>query len=97
MSMPCWGVTVCTDGSVVCGQTYYRTIEHDVLCEDCALFEELVCVREDLTVEVQRDRLLVRRDTAEVTAAPSRGSGLPSRAILNRLRQVRRLNVIASC
>jgi hypothetical protein len=41
------------------GQTYYLTIEQGVLCEDCALSEGVVPVREDLAVELKRDRLLV--------------------------------------
>ena len=48
------------------GQTYYLTIDYEVLCVDCALGEELIRVREDLAVEVNRDRLLVRRGEAEV-------------------------------
>jgi hypothetical protein len=39
----------------------YLTIEFEVLCEDCALSEGLIRVREDPAVEVKRDRLLVRR------------------------------------
>jgi hypothetical protein len=41
------------------GDTYYLTIAQDVLCADCALVEEIIRVRDDLAVEVQRDRLLV--------------------------------------
>ncbi len=48
------------------GQTYYLTIEDEVLCEDCALDEKVIRVREDLAVEVKRDRLLLRRGEAEV-------------------------------
>jgi hypothetical protein len=43
------------------GQTYYLTIEYEVLCADCALDEGSIRVREDLAVEVKRDRLLVQR------------------------------------
>ena len=38
------------------GQTYYLTIEGIVHCEDCALSEGVIRVREDLIVEVMRDR-----------------------------------------
>ena len=37
------------------GQTYYLTIEGIVHCEDCALSEGVIRVREDLAVEVKRD------------------------------------------
>jgi hypothetical protein len=51
------------------GQTYYLTIEHEVLCADCALdapsmmpsSRGVIRVREDLAVEVRSDRLLIRR------------------------------------
>jgi hypothetical protein len=36
------------------GQTYYLTIEHEVLCADCALVDEVIRVRDDLAVEVKR-------------------------------------------
>ena len=52
------------------GQTYYLTIEHDVLCADCALVDEIIRVRDDLAVEVKRDRLLVRRGETEVEVFP---------------------------
>ena len=52
------------------GQTYYLTIEHEVLCADCALDEGVIRVREDLAVEVKRDRLLVQRGKAEVEVFP---------------------------
>jgi hypothetical protein len=42
------------------GQTYYLTIEQEVLCADCALDEGVIRVREDLAIEVKHDRLLVR-------------------------------------
>jgi hypothetical protein len=48
------------------GQAYYLTIEDEVLCADCALDEGVIRVREDLAVEVRRDRLLVQRGKAEV-------------------------------
>jgi hypothetical protein len=48
------------------GRTYYLTIEQEVLCADCALDEGIIRVREDLAVEVRRDRLVVRRGEAEV-------------------------------
>ena len=47
-------------------QTYYLTIEGVVHCEDCALSEGVVRVREDLAVKVKRDWLLVQRGKAEV-------------------------------
>ena len=37
-----------------------------MLCEDCALSEGVIRVREDLAVEVKRDRLLIRRGQVEV-------------------------------
>jgi hypothetical protein len=52
------------------GQTYYLTIEHEVLCADCALDEGVIRVRDDLAVEVKRDRLLVRRGEAGVEVLP---------------------------
>ena len=52
------------------GQTYYLTIEHEVLCADCALDEGVIRVRDDLAVEVKRDRLLVRRGEAEMVVFP---------------------------
>ena len=42
------------------GQTYYLTIEGIVHSEDCALSEGVIRVREDLAVEIRRDRLLIR-------------------------------------
>ena len=48
------------------GQTYHLTIEFEVLCVDCALSEGLIRVREDLAVEVRRDRLLIQRGKTEV-------------------------------
>ena len=52
------------------GQTYYLTIENMVHCEDCALSERVIRVREDLAVEVKRDRLLIQRGKAEVEVFP---------------------------
>jgi hypothetical protein len=52
------------------GQTYYLTIEHEVLCADCALDEGVIRVREDLAVEVKRDRLSIQRGRAEVEVFP---------------------------
>jgi hypothetical protein len=52
------------------GQTYYLTIEHEVLCADCALDEKVIRVRDDLAIEVKRDRLVVRRGKAEVEVFP---------------------------
>jgi hypothetical protein len=52
------------------GQIYHLTIEHEVLCEDCALDERVVRVREDLAVEVKRDQLLIQRGEAEVEVFP---------------------------
>jgi hypothetical protein len=45
-------------------------MEHEVLCADCALVAEVIRVREDLAIEVKRDRLLVRRGEAEVEVFP---------------------------
>lgn len=39
------------------GQTYYLTIEQEVLCADCALDEGVIRVRDDRAVAVKRDRL----------------------------------------
>jgi hypothetical protein len=47
------------------GQIYYLTIEHEVLCADCALDEGVIRVREDLAVEVME-------------TLPSRALWLPS-------------------
>ena len=52
------------------GQTYYLTMEYEVLCADCALDECVIRVREDLAVEVKSDRLLVRRGEAELEVFP---------------------------
>ena len=52
------------------GQTYYLTTEYEVLCADCALHERLIRVRDDLAVEVKRDRLLIQRGKAEVEVLP---------------------------
>jgi hypothetical protein len=52
------------------GQTYYLTIEHEVLCVDCALDEGVIHVRDDLTIAVKRDRLLVRRGEAGMEVLP---------------------------
>jgi hypothetical protein len=48
------------------GQIYHLTIEGIVHCEDCALSQGVIRVREDLAVEVKRDRLLIQRGKAEV-------------------------------
>lgn len=55
---------------ITAGQTYYQTIEEEVLCADCALSEGLIRVRDDLAVEVKRDRLVVKRGHAEVEVFP---------------------------
>jgi hypothetical protein len=52
------------------GQTYYLTIEHEVLGADCALIEDVIRVREDSVVKVKRDRLLIQRGEAEVEVFP---------------------------
>ena len=52
------------------GQTYYLTMEQEVLCADCALDEGVIHVREDLVVDVKRDRVVVRRGEAEVEVLP---------------------------
>ena len=54
------------------GQTYYLTIDGTVLCEDCALTDHIIRVREDLVIEVKRERLLIRRGEAEVRYSPVR-------------------------
>jgi hypothetical protein len=51
---------------ILSGQTYYLTIENTVLCTDCALSEGVIRVRDDLAVQVRRDRLLIRRGHSEV-------------------------------
>ena len=43
------------------GRTYHLTIGFEVWCEDCALSEGVIRVREDLAIEVKRDRLLSQR------------------------------------
>jgi hypothetical protein len=52
------------------GQSYYLTIEGIVHCEDCALSEGVIRVREDLAIEVQHDRLLIQRGKAGVVVFP---------------------------
>ena len=52
------------------GEPYYLTIDGIVHCEECALSKGVIRVREDLAVEVKRDRLLVRRGDAEVEVFP---------------------------
>jgi len=51
-------------------RTYHLTIEFEVHCEDCALSEGVIRVRENLAVEIKRDRLLVQRGKAEVEVFP---------------------------
>ncbi len=65
------------------GQTYYLTIEFEVLCEDCALSEGVIRVRDDLAVEVRRDRLLIQRGNVEAVREPVRASCLSPRALLH--------------
>jgi hypothetical protein len=43
-----------------------------VHCEDCALSKGVIRVRGDLAVEVNRDRLLIQRGTAEVEVFPAK-------------------------
>ena len=52
------------------GQTYYLTIEGILHCEDCALSQGLIRVRDDLAVEVKHDRLLIQRGMARVEVFP---------------------------
>jgi hypothetical protein len=52
------------------GQTYYLTIEREVLCADCALDEGVIRVRDDLAIEDKRDRLVIQHGEAEVVAFP---------------------------
>ena len=54
------------------GETYYLTIDGIVHCEDCALSQGVIRVREEVAVEVRRDRLLVRRGGAELEVFPVR-------------------------
>ena len=69
------------------GQIYHLTIEFEVLCEDCALSEGVIRVREDLAVEVKRDRLLIQRGKAEVEVFPGEIRHLVN-ALARRGRQV---------
>ena len=66
-------------------KTYHLTIEHQPLCADCALDEGVIYVRDDLAVEVKRDRLLVRRGKARVEVLPSE-----IRHLVNLWRRLRR-------
>jgi hypothetical protein len=52
------------------------TIEFEVLYEDYARWEGVVRVKEDLGVWIKRDRLLIRRGTAEVEAFPAKARHL---------------------
>jgi hypothetical protein len=54
------------------GQICCLTIENEVLCTDCALDEGVVRVRDDLAVEVKRDRLVIQRGKGEVEVFPIR-------------------------
>jgi molybdopterin biosynthesis enzyme MoaB len=47
------------------------TIDFEVLCEDCALSEGVIRVREDLAVEVKSDRLVTQRGNSEVEVFPN--------------------------
>ena len=47
------------------GQTYYLTIEGIVHCEDCALSAGVIQVREDLEVEIKRDRPAIFSGSAD--------------------------------
>ena len=50
------------------GQTYYLTLKNIVHCEDCALSDGVIRVRDDLAVEVKRDRLLIDPVTSAFSA-----------------------------
>ena len=54
------------------GQIYYLTIENIVHCEDCALSQGVIRVREDLAIEVKRDRLLIQRGEVAVEVFPAK-------------------------
>ena len=51
-------------------QPYYLTIENTVLCGDCVLFDGVIRVRDDLSVELKRDRPLIQRGRAQVEVFP---------------------------
>jgi len=51
---------------VTCFWAFWGIIENTVLCTDCALSEGVIRVRDDLAVEVKRDRLLIGRGNSEV-------------------------------
>ena len=52
------------------GQTYHLTIEGIVHCEGCALSQVVIRVKDDLAVEVKRDRLLIQRGSVEAEVFP---------------------------
>lgn len=52
------------------GQTYYLTIKNIVHYEGCALSKSVSGVRDDLAVDVKRDRLLSRRGKAGIAVSP---------------------------
>lgn len=52
------------------GQTCYLTVEGIVHCEDRALSQGVVRVRENPAAAVKRDRLLVQRGSAQVEVFP---------------------------
>ena len=52
------------------GKTYYQTFEGIVHCEDCALSAGVIRVRDELSVWIERDRLLIRHGRVEVKAFP---------------------------
>jgi hypothetical protein len=53
------------------GQTYQMTIDFEVLCADCDLSQGVIRVRENLAVEVKRDRLVIQRGNSEVEVFPN--------------------------
>jgi hypothetical protein len=68
------------------GQTYYLTIEGIVHCEDCALSQGTIRVREDLIVEVRRDLPVLQPGTTQVEDCP-----LEVRHLVNALPMTRRI------
>ena len=52
------------------GQRYFLTMELAALCPDCAETADAIRLSDGLTVEVEQDRVLVRRGTAVVEVFP---------------------------
>jgi hypothetical protein len=47
------------------------TVDFEVLCEDCALSQDVIRVREDLAFEAKQDRVVIQRGEAEVEVFPN--------------------------